>query len=140
MVTDSRIASFRQDEGSGLERLGVWLLRLSLVLIFLSIGLQKFTAYEAAAIAPFVVNSPLLSWAYALLGERGVAAMLGVIELSIGAALAVGFFAQGSRLALLGAAGSALTYVVTLSFLLTTPGVIVFREGMPLSSPILDSS
>ncbi len=28
-----------------------------------------------------------------------------------------------------------MTYVVTLSFLLTTPGVIVLREGLPLSTP-----
>ncbi len=110
------------------------MLRVSLVLIFLSIGLQKFTAYEAAAIEPFVGNSPLLSWAYDLFGLRATAGMIGVLELAVGLGLATGLFARGSLPSLLGAIGLALTYVVTLSFLLTAPGVIAWSEGLPLSS------
>jgi hypothetical protein len=30
---------------------------------------MKFTAYEAAGIAPVEIHSPLVSWAYYLLGE-----------------------------------------------------------------------
>ncbi|MCW8087590.1 DUF417 family protein [Sabulicella glaciei] len=120
---------------SGIEQWGATLLRLTMVLIFLSFGMQKFTAYEAAAIEPFLVHFPLLRWLHDLLGRQGASNLIGSVELLAGLGLAVGFFARGSLPSLLGAAISVVTYLVTLSFLLTTPGVIVWQEGLPLSSP-----
>jgi hypothetical protein len=38
------------------------LLRWSLVVIFLWFGAMKFTAYEAAGIAPFIEHSPIMAW------------------------------------------------------------------------------
>ena len=74
-------------------------LRWSLVLIFLWFGFMKFTAYEAKGIAPLVMHSPLLSWAYNLLGERGFATALGIVEISIGVLIALRpFSARASSL------------------------------------------
>ena len=38
------------------------LLRWALVIIFLWFGGMKFTAYEAAGIAPFIEHNPIMSW------------------------------------------------------------------------------
>jgi uncharacterized membrane protein YkgB len=53
-----------------LEAAGRHSLRYGLVLVLLWIGGMKFTAYEAEGIAGLVANSPLMSWAYQLLGTR----------------------------------------------------------------------
>ena len=47
------------------------LLRWALVVIFLWFGGMKFTAYEAAGIAPFIEHSPIMSWLHALFGVQG---------------------------------------------------------------------
>ena len=60
------------------------LLRWTLVVIFLWFGGMKFTAYEANGIAPFVINSPIMSWLHSLLGVQGASDVIGVLELSKG--------------------------------------------------------
>ncbi len=49
---------------SRLDRLGVGLTRLGLVIVLCWIGGTKFAAYEAESIVPFVANSPLMSFFY----------------------------------------------------------------------------
>src|SRR5262249_50218145 len=71
--------------------------------------------------APFIENSPILSWLHALFGVQGASDVIGVIELSTAAALILGAFQP--IFSALGAAMSAATYLITLSFLLSTPGV-----------------
>ena len=97
------------------------LLRWALVVIFLWFGAMKFTAYEANGIAPFIAHSLLMSWLHALFGIKGASCVIGVLELSTAAALIVG--ARKPLFSALGAAMSAATYLITLSFFLTTPGV-----------------
>lgn len=41
------------------DRLGLTLIRLSIAIVFIWIGLLKFVPYEADSITPFVANSPL---------------------------------------------------------------------------------
>ena len=101
-------------------------LRWALVLIFLWFGFMKFTAYEAKGIAPLVMHSPLLSWAYNLLGERGFATGLGVVEITIGVLIALRPFS--ARLSGIGSCAAIVTFVTTLTFILTTPGV--WQEGL----------
>ncbi|MGG7356662.1 DUF417 family protein, partial [Escherichia coli] len=40
------------------------LIRLSIAIVFMWIGLLKFVPYEADSITPFVANSPLMSFFY----------------------------------------------------------------------------
>ena len=47
-----------------LDRFGVGLTRLGLVVVLCWIGGTKFAAYEAESIVPFVANSPLMSFFY----------------------------------------------------------------------------
>lgn len=115
-----------------LERSAGHLLWLSLVVIFVWFGLQKFTAYEATGIAPLVSNSPLTSWLN-VLGTQGASMAIGVAELAFGLLLIAGFRWPGSLAATYGALGSCVTFLMTLSFMVTTPGVWA-PSGPPLLS------
>lgn len=103
------------------------LLRWSLVIIFLWFGGMKFTSYEAAGIAPFIENNPIMSWLHILFGVQGASYVIGVIELSTAAALIVGAFLP--IFSVLGAVMSAATYLMTLTFFLSTPGVYENTAG-----------
>ncbi|WP_198655714.1 DUF417 family protein [Salinicola sp. CR57] len=98
---------------------GLIILRYSLVLIFLGYGLFKFTAYEAAAIAPLTENSPLFSWVNAWLGQRGGSNLIGVIEVIT--AVLIALRRPFPKLSALGSLMAAFALVGTLSFLFTTP-------------------
>jgi len=116
-----------------LERLGVTLLRYSLVFILLYFGLFKFTPTEARAIQPLLEHSPLLSWMYSILGVDAVSRVIGIAELTIaGLILARPWSGSLSAVGSLAAAGMFLT---TLSFLLTTPGMLQWVDGFPGPSP-----
>lgn len=108
--------------------------RYGLVLIILAFGSLKFTAHEAEAIRPFVESSPLMRWATRLVEPRPLSAIIGVIELTIAALVALRPASPW-----LGATGSALAaglFVTTLSFLFTTPGIWAgTAAGIPLPGP-----
>lgn len=101
--------------------------RWALVVIFLWFGAMKFTAYEAGGIAPFIANSPIMSWLHTLFGIQGASYVIGVLELSTAAALILGAFKP--IFSALGAAMSVATYVITLTFFLTTLGVAEVTAG-----------
>jgi uncharacterized membrane protein YkgB len=105
----------------------LFLLRWSLVVIFLWFGAMKFTGYEAAGIAPFIENSPIMSWLNLLFGAQGASYVVGVLELSTAIALTLGAFS--ALFSAVGAAMSAATFVITLTFLLSTPGVAEKTAG-----------
>lgn len=129
--TLERLAWTTNAAPSTLERNAGQLLRLALVAVFLVFGLQKFTLIEATGIAPLVSNSPLTSWLN-VFGTQGASRVVGCFELTFGLLLAFGLWRPGSMPAIIGALGSCGTYLMTLSFLLTTPGVFA-----PNAAPIL---
>jgi uncharacterized membrane protein YkgB len=110
------------------------LLRWALVIIFLWFGGMKFTAYEAAGNAPFFEHSPIIGWLQTLLGVRGASYAIGVVELTTAAALLLGAFQP--LFSALGAAMSAATFLITLTFFLSTPGV---AEGMAGGFPAISA-
>ena len=101
--------------------------RWALVVVFLWFGGMKFTAYEADGIAPFIANSPIMSWLHTLFGVQGASYVIGALELSTAAALILGAFKP--FFSALGAAMSIGTYLITLTFFLTTPGVAEMTAG-----------
>lgn len=117
----------RADGAAGITALGSVLLTLTLATIFLWIGAMKFTAYEANGVAPFIANNPMLSWLHSAFGIEGAARFLGSYELLTGVLL-LGRFVSPS-LGAIGAAMSVITYAVTLSCLITTPGVGAAEAG-----------
>lgn len=102
------------------ERKDLALLRWALVLVFLWFGFMKFTAYEAAGIAPFIENSPIMNW-LGIFGTQGQSYFIAAIELTTALALILGAFRPS--LSALGALMSAATYFITLTFFVSTPGV-----------------
>ena len=108
------------------DRKDLALLRWALVLVFLWLGAMKFTMYEADGIAPFIGHSPLMSW-LGMFGTQGQSYFIGVIELSTAAALAIGAFRP--VFSALGALMSVATYLITLTFFVTTPGVAEASAG-----------
>jgi uncharacterized membrane protein YkgB len=101
---------------------GRGVLRWGLVALLLMWGAFKFTAMEAEGIRPLVEHSPLLRWLYPLLGVRGGSDLIGVVEIS--AALLMATRRWRPRLAAIGALIATATFATTLSFLVTTPGVL----------------
>jgi uncharacterized membrane protein YkgB len=112
-----------------LERAGITLLRFSLVFILVYFGLFKFTPTEARAIQPLVEHSPLMSWMYSILSVDAVSRVIGLTELSIaGLILARPWSRSLSAIGSLAAIGM---FLITLSFLVTTPGMWEWVDGYP---------
>ncbi len=109
-----------RQRGAWLQNLGAAVLRYGLALVIAWIGAMKFTAYEAAGIEPLVANSPLLAWSYRLLSVQGFSNLLGGVELTIAALIALRRWSAGA--AALGSALAVGMFLTTLSFLLSTPG------------------
>src|SRR5262249_32147442 len=86
------------------EDLDYHLVRASMVIIFVFFGYQKWFAYEAQALIPYISHGPLISWMYPVFGIRGASWFLGVSEWLFGALLFLGFW--NKPLGMLGALGS----------------------------------
>jgi Protein of unknown function, DUF417 len=69
------------------------LLRAAMVIIFFFFGYQKWFAYEAQRLIPFISNGPLIFWLYPAFGMRGATLFLGASEWTFGALL---FLASGA--------------------------------------------
>lgn len=95
-------------------------LYLGLALVFLWVGAMKFTAYEAAGISGLILNSPFVGWLHSF-GIQPAAYLIGVVEITAGLLLAARLVSP--KLSMIGAGLAALTLLVTVSFLFTTPGV-----------------
>jgi reactive chlorine resistance protein C len=112
------------------------LLRWALAIVFLWFGGMKFTSYEAHGNAPLIDHSPIMSWLNVVFGVQGASDVIGSIELSTAVMLILGAF--NAAASALGAAMSSVTFIITLSFFLTTPGVAEpTAGGFPaISAPI----
>jgi uncharacterized membrane protein YkgB len=88
---------------------------------------MKFTSYEAHGISSFIVHSPIMGWLNTFFGVEGASDIVGVMELSTAAALILGAFVP--FFSVLGAAMSCATYITTLSFMFSTPGVTAAPLG-----------
>ncbi|MHA6287457.1 YkgB family protein [Maricaulis sp. CAU 1757] len=105
-----------------------------LVLVLGWIGAMKFTAVEAAGIEPLLRTSLLFSWIVGLLPVQQISNAIGVVELLTVAALAGFWFNR--RLYRIGLWLCLVTFLVTLSFLLSFPGAWeAGLGGFPALSP-----
>ena len=91
------------------------LLRAAMVVVFLFFGYQKWFAYEAERLVPFISNGPLIFWLYPVFGVRGASLFLGASEWTFGALLFLGFWNE--RLGILGALGATATFVATVTII-----------------------
>jgi uncharacterized membrane protein YkgB len=112
-----------------MAQIGSAIARYGVALILLAIGLLKFTTAEAHGIGPLVTSSPLLRWMYSVWSIEGTSRVIGIIEII--AALGIASRPLSARAAIVGSALAVGTFVVTLSFFLTAPGVWDDSLGFP---------
>ena len=115
---------------SRLETAGVSVSRYGLVVVLLLIGVLKFTPEEAAGIQPLVTHSPLMSWMYRLLSVQGGSNVIGAIEIAIATLMALRPLSP--KASLVGSLGGVITFLLTVSFLLSTPGAAQLKHGFPV--------
>ena len=91
------------------------LLRGAMVIVFLFFGYQKWWAYEAERLIPYISNGPLIVWLYPVFGVRGASWFLGASEWTFGTLLFLGFWDK--RAGILGALGSTATFIGTVTII-----------------------
>jgi len=104
-------------------------LRLGIVLILLVFGYMKFFTYEAEGVQGIAEHYWLFGWMYPLIGVKGASAVIGVLEVSAGALIAIG--ARFAWAGLIGALMGVATFLVTLSFFFTAPGIVEAGHAFP---------
>jgi uncharacterized membrane protein YkgB len=113
-----------------LEAAGSVVSRYGLVVVLLLIGVLKFTPGEAAAIQPLVAHSPLMSWMYSLLSVQGVSNVIGAIEIATAALMALRPLSP--KASFVGSLAAGVTFLLTVSFLFSTPGAVQLTYGFPV--------
>ncbi|WP_027378252.1 DUF417 family protein [Chryseobacterium daeguense] len=112
-------------------RAGYYISLFGAALILLWIGIFKFTPTEAAAIKPLIENHFLTFFVYNFTSVQAVSNTIGVIEIII--ALLLLFSLKFASLKKFAGIGMILTFLVTLSYLFTTPGVWKIVDGVPVT-------
>jgi len=105
------------------------LVRASMVLIFVLFGYQKWFAYEAETLIPFISNGPLIFWMYPVFGIRGASWFLGVSEWLFAALLFWGFW--NKKAGLLGALGCCFAMIGTVTIIPFMPDGWDAAAGFP---------
>lgn len=113
------------------QSLGYTISVVGAAIVLLWIGIFKFTPAEAKGIESLVKNSFLMSWLYNVTSVQGVSILIGSIEIVAAVCLLLSFFWKKAEL--VGGLLSAIIFLVTLSFLLTTPGVFKSIDGVPVT-------
>ncbi|VIO72808.1 Inner membrane protein RclC [Bradyrhizobium ivorense] len=114
-VTLNPIVGILRRSGLLANDLDYHIVRASMVIMFFFFGYQKWWAYEADRLVPFISNGPLIWWLYPVFGHQGASWFLGVAEWTWGALLFAGFWDK--RLGVLGAIGSSATFIATVSII-----------------------
>jgi uncharacterized membrane protein YkgB len=105
------------------------LVRASMVLVFLMFGYQKWFAYEAETLIPFISNGPLIFWMYPAFGIRGASWFLGASEWLFAALLLWGFW--NNKAGILGALGCAFAMIGTVTIIPFMPDGWDAAAGFP---------
>jgi len=105
------------------------LVRASMVLIFVLFGYQKWFAYEAETLIPFISNGPLIFWMYPVFGIRGASWFLGGSEWLFAALLFCGFW--NKKAGILGALGCCFAMIGTITIIPFMPDGWDAAAGFP---------
>ncbi|AZQ61488.1 DUF417 family protein [Flammeovirga pectinis] len=116
------------NQSSILQKIGENISRYGLVLILLWYGVFKFTPTEAEAIKPLIENSPFFNWMLSIMTLQQVSNFIGITEIIT--AIAIALRPISPKIAALGSALAVVTFVGTLSFLFTTPGMFKIVEWL----------
>jgi len=108
-------------------RTSLGVLRGALVLVFLAFGYVKFFPFEAKGVEPLIAAHPALSWALPLFGQAGASAFLGVVEITAGVLLAIGY--RSTLASLAGGLLAMITFAITVTLFFFIPHVFEPTAG-----------
>jgi uncharacterized membrane protein YkgB len=129
-MTSASTDTNRQRVATLLVQAGQLVTRYGLVVVLAWIGFGKYVKMDSRVL---IEHSPLMSWIFDFLSATTVARGLGTME--IVAALLIALRPIWPRASLVGSALAVVLFVGTLSFLFTTPGVVVAHAvGVPILS------
>jgi uncharacterized membrane protein YkgB len=114
-----------------ISSLGYYIGVFGTTLILIWIGMFKFTPTEAEAIRPLVENHFAMNWLYKLMSLQAVSNLIGLSEIVIGTLLFASLY--WPQLGKIAGISSAVIFITTLSFLITTPGIWRFVDGFPIT-------
>lgn len=112
-------------------RLGYYISLFGAALILLWIGIFKFAPTEASAIKPLIENHFLTFFVYNFVSVQAVSNAIGVIEIII--ALLLLFSVKFASLRKYAGIGMIFTFLITLSYLFTTPNIWKVVDGIPVT-------
>jgi uncharacterized membrane protein YkgB len=102
-------------------------IRAVMVFTFYIFSYQKWFSFEAHQITPFISHSPLVFWLIPAFGVRGASFFLGSTELVFGTLILLGVWDR--RLGLLGALGSIVTFLGTVTIIPFFPNAWAAEAG-----------
>jgi uncharacterized membrane protein YkgB len=111
------------------EGLDYGLLRAAMILTFYIFGYAKWHAYDVPLLIPLIKHGPFIFWLVPTFGPQGAAWFLGLAEWTIGTLLLLGFW--NKKLGLLGAIGSTVTFICTVTILPFLPDAWEPSVGFP---------
>lgn len=112
-------------------RIGYYISLFGAALIMLWIGIFKFTPTEAEGIKNLVENHFLTFFVYDIVSVQTVSNAIGTIEIII--ALLLVFSVKFASLRKYAAIGMIVTFLTTISYLFTTPGIWRMVDGVPVT-------
>jgi reactive chlorine resistance protein C len=110
-----------------LQTVGAGILRYGLVFVLGLWGTAKWTATEAKDIQPLVAHSPFMSWIYRILSIQHGSELIGCVELLL--ALLILTRRWFPKISAAGSLACTAVFLVTLSFLVTTPELDAGTQG-----------
>lgn len=111
-------------------RIGYYISLFGAAIILLWIGIFKFTPTEAEGIKHLIENHFLTFFVYDIVSVQTVSNAIGAIEIII--ALLLVFSVKFASLRKYAAIGMIVTFLTTLSYLFTTPGIWKVVDGVPV--------
>ncbi len=111
---------------------GYFISLYGVALILLWLGIFKFTPTEAQAIKPSLEHQPFMSWLYKIFSLQMVSNIIGIVEIFTGIAIVLACYSRFFRIA--ASVGIFLTFLTTLSFLLTSSNVWKIVDGVPVTN------
>jgi uncharacterized membrane protein YkgB len=120
----AKISAFRSD----LDR---HLIRAAMVFTFFVFSIQKWNQHTVEMLVPLISHSPVVFWLIPAFGVRGAGYFLGTTETIFGCLILLGYWSP--RLGILGALGSIVTFIGTVSIIPFLPdGWAAEAGGFPI--------
>lgn len=115
--------------------LGLNIAVVGTAITLLWIGLYKFTPTEAKDIQGVVKHSPFISWLNSIFSVQGVSNFVGTFEIITALLLLLQLFWK--RLSLIAGLSGAVIFVITISFLFSTPGMFTKVDGLVVANAFI---